>query len=157
MTRPARFALVALGLAVLAVAIWTEVPLCPLAGTFGVPCPGCGLTRATLALIQGDVREALRLHPLVWLLSPLFATAFAAMAWELVRDPQRPRRTSMVRWTGRGTSAVLLVVLVLSLAVWLARFAGYFGGPVPVTTLSAWLSHISAQPHQTAPDSSQAR
>ena len=114
--------------------------MCPMAGSFGVPCPGCGLTRATLALLHGDVRAALRFHPLVWLLTPLFVGFMGVATWELVRDPTRARAPSNIRWHGRGTSTVALAVLVLTFGVWAARFAGYFGGPVPVTTVSAWLA-----------------
>jgi len=141
--RTGRLILLALALALFGVAIRFELPLCPLAGTFGVPCPGCGLTRATLALLHGDVREALRLHPLVWLLMPLFVGFSLVMAGELVRDPSRARSKSRLHWTGRGTTVVLLAVLVLSLGVWLTRFAGYFGGPVPVTTLREWIARAA--------------
>lgn len=47
---------------------------CPLLHTLGIPCPGCGLTRATLAFLRGDWRQGLTLHafglfmPLVLLL-----------------------------------------------------------------------------------------
>jgi hypothetical protein len=111
-----------------------------MAGSFGVPCPGCGLTRATLALLHGDLRAALRFHPLVWLLTPLFVGFMSVATWELLRDPAKPRNRSRFRWHGRGTSAVAFVVLVLTFGVWAARFAGYFGGPVPVTTIAAWLA-----------------
>lgn len=114
--------------------------MCPMAGSFGVPCPGCGLTRATLALLQGDLRAALHLHPLVWLLTPMFVGFMGVAIWELLRDPARARAPSRIRWHGRGTSVVALVVLVLTFGVWAARFAGYFGGPVPVTTITAWLA-----------------
>lgn len=140
MARFGRLALLGLLLALFGVAVWTQLPLCPLAGTFGIPCPGCGLTRATLALLRGDLRGALELHPLVWLLTPLFVGFSLAIAWELVRDPGRPRRKSLISFTGRGTNAMLIGVLVLSIVVWLARFVGYFGGPVPVVTLREWVT-----------------
>src|SRR4051812_17128000 len=54
------------GLCALIVAI--RLPFCPMAAVLGVPCPGCGLSRATLALLQGDVRQALHFHPLVFLI-----------------------------------------------------------------------------------------
>jgi hypothetical protein len=145
--RFARLAPLALLGALFGVAVWIELPLCPLAGTFGIPCPGCGLTRATLALLRGDLRGALELHPLVWLLTPLFVGFSLAMAWELVRDPAQARRKSLIGFTGRGTNAMLIGVLALSISVWLARFAGYFGGPAPVITLREWMTHAREHRH----------
>lgn len=139
MNRPLRIALVAVAGALVGVATWQGFPLCPLAGSLGVPCPGCGLTRATLALLRGHVREALHFHPLVWLLTPLFVGFVGAALLELLRDPQKPRRASRVSWYGAGTNVAASLVLVLTLGVWLARFAGYFGGPAPVTSVHAWL------------------
>ena len=123
-----------------ALAVHVDFPLCPLASAFGIPCPGCGLTRATLALLHGDVRAALHFHPLVWLLSPLFIGFVGSAVFELVRGPRPTRARARVRWNNRALSLVALWVLVLSLGVWLARFAGYFGGPVPVTSLREWLA-----------------
>ena len=37
----------------------------------GIPCPGCGMTRAALTLLRGDVPGALRLHGMVWSLPVL--------------------------------------------------------------------------------------
>jgi len=119
-----------------AFAVHVDFPLCPMASTFGLPCPGCGLTRATLALLHGDVPGALRLHPLVWLLTPLFAFFASCGLWELWRGPG-PR--SPLRLRGGAVNAAAALVLVLTLGVWGLRFAGYFGGPAPVTSLAAWL------------------
>jgi hypothetical protein len=137
--RPARLALLTAAAAAFGVAVWLDFPLCPLAAGLGIPCPGCGLTRATLALLVGDVPGALRLHPLVWLLTPLFVGFVGLSLWELVRDPRKPLPKPRIQWNGRGVGAVALALLLLSCGVWLARFAGYFGGPVPVTTMRAWL------------------
>lgn len=141
MTRAARTAVLAVVTAGLGVALWSDFPLCPVAGTFGIPCPGCGLTRATLALLRGDVRTAFQFHPLVWLLGPLFVGFVGVSVLELVRGPRQHRRASpRLSWSSRGVSVVALFLLVASLGVWVARFAGYFGGPVPVMTLRAWLA-----------------
>jgi len=131
--------LVGLG-GLVAFAIHVDFPLCPMASSFGIPCPGCGLTRATLALLHGDVRAALHYHPLVLLLAPLFFTFMAAAGYELLR-PQAAGAwlASPIRFRGRNVNALAIGLLVLTLGVWLARFAGYFGGPVPVTTLHEWL------------------
>ena len=137
--RPARLAALAALAAVLGAALWSDFPLCPMAGTFGIPCPGCGLTRATLALLRGDVHAALHFHPLVWLLTPLFVGFVAHVTLEFVSSG-RPRRRFHIDWNQRGISVLALFLLVASLAVWIARFAGHFGGPVPVTTISQWLA-----------------
>lgn len=42
----------------------TGGPACPFLALTGVPCPFCGLTRATIALGHGDVHGALGFHPL---------------------------------------------------------------------------------------------
>jgi hypothetical protein len=126
-----------------ALAVHVDFPLCPLAGTFGIPCPGCGLTRATLALLHGDVHAALRFHPLVWLLSPLFIGFMAAALVELVREPAAATATprpSFMRWNSRAVSVVGAALLLTTLGVWLARFGGAFGGPVPVTSVAQWLA-----------------
>jgi len=141
--RPLRIAVLASLAGLFALADVVHFPLCPLASTFGVPCPGCGLTRATLALLHGNVRAALHFHPLVFLLAPLFIGFMGSAALELLRDPNAPRRQPRIRWNSRWLSIAALCVLVLSLGVWLARFGGYFGGPVPVTTLREWLTSHS--------------
>jgi hypothetical protein len=139
-TLHARIAVLTLVLGALAVAIWSDFPLCPVAGTFGVPCPGCGLTRATLALLHGDVRGALRFHPLVWLMAPLFVGFVGTATLELVRNAKERARPPRINWSSRGVTVVAVFLLVAMLSVWLLRFAGYFGGPVPVVTLSEWLA-----------------
>ncbi|OCN05287.1 hypothetical protein A4S06_09270 [Erysipelotrichaceae bacterium MTC7] len=37
---------------------------CPINSILGIPCPGCGMTRAFLQLLQLDVASALYYHPL---------------------------------------------------------------------------------------------
>jgi hypothetical protein len=126
-----RRALVAAGLVALAFALaLLDTPLCPTAFFFGVPCPGCGLTRATLALLHGDFAAALRFHPLAPLLAPLFAGALAKVLIDYVRGGQP--RPAPGWWTSRTTTLFASGLLALILGVWVARFAGYFGGPVPV-------------------------
>ena len=116
-----------------------RLPFCPLASVLGVPCPGCGLTRATLALLHGDLKHALELHPLVLVLAPLFIWALSSAAIGYVRGP-RPRqaRPAQLWLASRTVTALASVLMLTTLGVWGARFLGYFGGPVPVETLSDW-------------------
>src|SRR6185369_16979802 len=58
-----------------ALAIVFGIPVCPFALVTRHPCPGCGLTRATLALLRGDLTDALHFHPLAPVVAPLVIAA----------------------------------------------------------------------------------
>src|SRR5262245_21817821 len=94
-------------------------PTCTLRLVIGIPCPACGLTRATIALAHLDLAEAQRFHPLALGLLGLGAVT-SALAF--VAGEQAWRR--IVKWT-LGAAGISLIL------VWLLRFAGFFGGPVP--------------------------
>jgi hypothetical protein len=49
----------------------TTIIVCPSRLLYGLPCPGCGVTRATLMAFHGEVIEALAFNP-----NCLFAMAF---------------------------------------------------------------------------------
>jgi hypothetical protein len=121
--------------------LWIDVPLCPTAALLGLPCPGCGLTRATLALLRGDAQTAFALHPMVFVAVPgliliSVASGARALGWRggmpevssRSGSARAPRRPQMNQWIALG--AALLIALLL--AVWVARWFGAFGGPVPV-------------------------
>jgi hypothetical protein len=132
----ARRALIAVALGLLgSVAAAFGPPFCPLALTFDVPCPGCGLTRATVALLSGDLGAAIAFHPLSPILAPLFAGAIGLVLLDYVRGPGR-QLVPPAWWTSRAMTVVASVLMVLMLGVWGARFAGAFGGPVPVDSLN---------------------
>jgi hypothetical protein len=140
--------LVALG----AVVVLTEAPLCPTAFFWGVPCPGCGLTRATLALVHGHLAEAFAFHPLVLVFAPLFGGALGKALVDFVRGHATPPggtylpRSLPPAWWTRGPGIALASALgAVLVGVWLARFAGYFGGPVPVESYHSWLSRVSSR------------
>ena len=40
---------------------------CLLKDIFGTPCPSCGMSRAYLSLLLGDIKAALHFHPLFWI------------------------------------------------------------------------------------------
>lgn len=124
-----RAAIASAGLAVAALAIvFLPIPWCPWAAFARVPCPGCGLTRATLAAVRGELAESFRLHPLAVLVTPTIAVI-------LTRD-----LTGWVRrgtWGGgqrggAGATVVAGALVAALLCVWIARFFGLLGGPVPI-------------------------
>lgn len=63
------------------------LPPCPLHTWTGWHCPGCGSTRAVLALARGDWREAWAMNPL------LMVTAMFGFGWLTA--------TAMAHWRGK--------------------------------------------------------
>ena len=39
---------------------------CPMVIFLGLPCPGCGLTRAGMLFLNGDFADAWRMHPFIY-------------------------------------------------------------------------------------------
>jgi len=87
---------------------------CPLKTVTGLPCPGCGMTRACLSLARGELEAAWTYHPFAFPLVPL-ATGVALwprgtrVAW--ARVPELLRRVLL----GGG--------IVLCLLLWISRLA----------------------------------
>jgi hypothetical protein len=103
---------------------------CPLAEIFGVPCPGCGMTRAALLLVDGQWTASLRMHPLS--LPNAIGSLFfmGATIWVTAKSG-----SPITMWSERVGRAAILSFGTLQLAMlglWLARMFGFFGGPVPV-------------------------
>ncbi len=49
---------------------------CPILLLTGVSCAGCGMTRALLAMLRLDFKEAFYCHPLFWLVIPAALVLF---------------------------------------------------------------------------------
>lgn len=87
------------------------------------------MTRATLALLRGDIAGAVRFHPLVFVTLPTLALFFGINTLKYLRTG---------RWgyvdgqMGKGFGIAAGLMVTLSIGVWVARFLGAFGGPVPV-------------------------
>lgn len=77
----------------------------------GIPCPGCGITRAFLALIRGDFAGAVEHNVAILMIVPL--VMYLAVLW-IVR---RKRPSMNERWVWWPTMAVV----VLMLALWCVR------------------------------------
>ena len=113
----------------------TDIWACPFALVTGLPCPGCGMTRAALALLGGELTRAVELHPLSPVLVPLAALLALDALYAYVA--QRPMRWSQLVGTRMPFNPDWLwaAAAVALIGVWAARFMGAFGGPV---SLEAW-------------------
>lgn len=102
---------------------------CPLAAMFHVPCPTCGATRSTLALLSGDLRGAL-LNPV----APALVAIVGVLAGRLVYVAARDGHTRAfdAHPLVRALTKAFLGALGVAVVIWILRFFGLFGGPVPV-------------------------
>ena len=106
---------------------FVDVTICPTAGLLGIPCPSCGLTRATTALIGFHFRAAAQVHPGVFLVWPYVLCAAA--------HGVRANTHACVSRSAKSSKAVAITgacLVVLMTAFWLARFWGFWNGPVAV-------------------------
>ncbi|MEO8876214.1 MAG: DUF2752 domain-containing protein [Polyangiaceae bacterium] len=111
-----------------ALAFVTSIPpFCPLRLLLRIPCPSCGLTRATRLALGGHFAAATALHPLWSVVLPFLAVVgLMQLRHHLAHGTFM--RFDAQPWIGRiGTALVALLVLV-----WVARFFGAFGGPAPI-------------------------
>ncbi|MCQ2426666.1 MAG: DUF2752 domain-containing protein [Lachnospiraceae bacterium] len=92
--------------------------VCPVRILFGLPCPGCGMTRALLSLLRLDFSTAVRLHPL----SPAFFLLL--LLFPVFRYRKRERFGVWVR--------ICAVLLVLLLPVYVYRMLKVFPGEPPM-------------------------
>ena len=115
-----------------AASVWglfvSGLPLCPTAAVAGLPCPACGMTRASLATLRGDVATAFALHPLVFVALPVLAFVGVLAGKRYVVHGRFDLPTVL----GRRLGPLFVVIYVAMVALWAARFFGAFGGPVPV-------------------------
>ena len=70
-----RLAMLALACAVLLVIAW-QGSGCPIRNHTGVPCPGCGMSRAWFTFFRLDLIAAFRLHPMFWSVPVLMGYCF---------------------------------------------------------------------------------
>ena len=112
----AGFALIA------AVQIWAGLThvhtiACPVLFATGVPCPGCGASRACAALVRGDFATAFRLHafaPVFLLIAVLFAVN------ALLPGARRQHISRIVEVIERKTGISTLILAAL-LVYWAFR------------------------------------
>jgi hypothetical protein len=110
----------------------THISACPFRNLTGLPCPGCGMTRAFHHLTHGHVAEALRYNPLSII---LFGAAVVELVNSVVGAVRRGRPLFFwTRWletrTGRILSYALVVLVFLfggARIAWILATAGSAG------------------------------
>lgn len=98
--------------------VWEPAPgrqntICPLRRVSGLPCPGCGMSRAFAHLAKGEWAAAASDHLLAYGVAAELGLAW--LAWGAALARRRPVR--LPGWTGR----VALAHLAVLVAFWLGR------------------------------------
>ncbi len=109
---------VLLGALLLAAAVLIMDVGCVFRKTTGVPCPGCGMTRAHLAALRLDFKDAFFYHPLWFLPAPL-AAAELFFPGGVFRSK-------------KAQNALTAVLLAAVLGVYLVRMILYFPDTPPM-------------------------
>ncbi|MBI3945364.1 MAG: DUF2752 domain-containing protein [Armatimonadetes bacterium] len=112
--------------------------LCPMHGVFGLPCPGCGLTRAFAALMRADVAAALRLNALSIPLFAFLVAASAVSAYEVATDRHLGLHRAL--YSARAAYALGAVVAAYHLARCCVGF--YTGTLVEEYFRTSWTYHL---------------
>jgi hypothetical protein len=90
---------------------------CPVRHLLGIPCPGCGLSRAMAALLRGEWHTSLALHAF----APLFLLALALIGFSAML-PERPRRSLVYTIeTIEHRTGITFLLLVCLMLYWLIR------------------------------------
>lgn len=92
--------------------------LCVFKGIIGLPCPGCGLTRAILSLLRFDLKNAFFYHPL-FLIPPLLVLVLAFRKKSLFNSIYR-------------SNAFWCVLALLFIGVWVIRMIRFFPNTPPL-------------------------
>lgn len=95
---------------------------CSIKGFTGVPCPGCGMTRAYLLLLKGNLAGAFYYHPLF----PLPAAVASFCLYEYLKNARIPV------WVWGISVSLMLVVYLVRMAVFFPDTApmDYYSGAV---------------------------
>jgi hypothetical protein len=92
---------------------------CPFRTATGVPCPGCGLSRACALLVHGDLRGALRMHAF----APMMLAGLAMMCAGSML-PAEKRSAFLSKFGALETQLRLAPLFVAGFLIyWLLRFA----------------------------------
>ncbi len=79
---------------------------CPFKMIFKIPCPTCGVTRALLALLRGDIASYMKFNPMAL---PLFVSVAVMLNSDVFKKP-------------KGVIVLSIITVSVSLVIYILRF-----------------------------------
>ena len=105
---------------------WRSWP-CPIYSVSGVPCPGCGLSRATTLLLQGHWQAALGMH----VFAPILLSAVVLFA-VTASMPRRLQQNVLLHVAQIERRSGMIIILLLAIFIyWGLRLAGVIESYLP--------------------------
>lgn len=106
-----------LGLHLLGLPGWA----CPIKSTFGIPCPGCGLTAAMGELLHGKIGAAIYTHAF----APVFLAAFGLILVAVLLPKARREQLASIVARFEQCTGVTAWVLSALMVYWIVRLFGF--------------------------------
>lgn len=98
--------------------------ICPVRMILGIPCPGCGVTRAFVLVLKGYFYEATVMHP-IWILLVILAVAFM-IARYFVEDEEQSQKLIKI------LKKCFLAVIAFSIIFYVYRMIYWFPNRAPM-------------------------
>jgi hypothetical protein len=98
---------------------WPVPSLCMFRNLTGLPCPGCGLSRAFVCIAHGQLLRAWQYNPASWL---VFVFVAAQVPYRAVQLWRIYRGQGELRWPPLTNTIVLVLVIALC-SQWLVKLA----------------------------------
>mgnify|MGYP002620510642 CR=1 FL=1 len=92
---------------------------CPFHELTGLYCPGCGSTRCIFALLEGNIYQAFRYNPLVFILLPFVTFYFLYNAYLYVYE----KKDAIFR---KIPSLVYIILIIITIGFGIIRNIPYF-------------------------------
>ena len=101
---------------------------CWIRAIFGIPCPGCGSSRAVAEIFRGDIVGALNFHPLIFLSLAILFVYIIGFVFDLdIFDKFKRKRFDILLWC----------CFALYLGVYIVRMIMFFPEREPMTYLAS--------------------
>jgi len=116
--------LILAGVALFGLLAWLRVPdlpLCPWHALTGMHCPGCGLTRAAVAVLRLDPLQALSLNPLI-----IFVVGYVGYRLAVIGHGLATGRQLIAAWPRSCVIGLQVAVMVVWLGLLVIRTSTWF-------------------------------